>query len=212
MCTPMFRFLDICNYVSPWDKLCQIMENVRGQALEIMVSLRVVQHCQKVGPLGAVADKEWFSKLKKRDDPLRKRVWGLPANLLGKWDAHICGLVALLKQSGCGALSGSPGVHARLLHGAGNPPFQRCSVAAGGLDEIPPAGHADQKRHPGVVSLRRGGLQNAERSSCQGVKRAKRERVCTNSKTQRCVKEFLAMTPMCCTQAQCWVRCHAARR
>ena len=21
MCTPMFRFLDICNYVSPWDKL-----------------------------------------------------------------------------------------------------------------------------------------------------------------------------------------------
>lgn len=66
------------------------------------------------------------------------RVWKLPANVPGAGDENSFRLVRVLIQPGCRARSGSPGVHARLLHRAA-----RCTVAAGGLDEISPLGHVE---------------------------------------------------------------------
>ena len=51
-------------------------ENVLGQALEIVVSLRVVRHGRIVGLPGTATVRGVVLKAEKRNDPLQKRVQG----------------------------------------------------------------------------------------------------------------------------------------
>ena len=148
MSTPVFKFLDICSYVSPGTSYEKWVKTYGAKLSKSWLPYEWFDCADKLDFEGLPPHRYWFPKQEKQFSLVVEGVWGLPASVPGTGNENVGWLAAFLQQPRCWALARRPGVHPRLLHWVGNPPFQRCVVVAGWLDEISPAGHAEPKRGP----------------------------------------------------------------